>query len=160
MNLQERSDKRSLALHRAIVKRLRKNPELWDKPLQNIERWTEPDGCMSTAYAVWKDILLTWKREDIIKLLLSGSQRATQLRSSSPFVGIISQDEQNRIFEKYNKIYRRGLVMEDIDIEAIKRDLETLREAIRDYLKHPSLDGAPVRQEQRKKLAELVKVSL
>jgi len=109
MNLQERSDKRSLALHRAIVKRLRKNPELWDKPLQNIERWTEPDGCMSTAYAVWKDILLTWKREDIIKLLLSRSQRATQLRSSSPFVGIISQDEQNRIFEKYNKIYRRGL---------------------------------------------------
>lgn len=47
MNMQERSDKRSLALHRAIVKRLRENPELWDRPLQNIERWTENDGGLS-----------------------------------------------------------------------------------------------------------------
>lgn len=39
MNLQERSDKRSLALHRAVVKRLHENPELWEKSLQNIRRW-------------------------------------------------------------------------------------------------------------------------
>lgn len=44
MNLQERSDKRSVALHRAVEKRLRENPELWDKPLQNIKRWAESDG--------------------------------------------------------------------------------------------------------------------
>ena len=157
MNMQERSDSRSLALHRATVKRLKENPELWDVPLRNIDQWTQPDGSLPMAYVVWKEILQTWTHEAIVKLLLSRSQRATQLRSSSPFVGIISQEERNRIFEKYNKIYRRGTVMEDKNIHALKQELETLKAAVRDYLKHPSLDGAPVRQEQRKKLAELVK---
>jgi hypothetical protein len=53
------------------------------------------------AYMVWNEILETWTHEAIIKFLLSRSQKATHLRSSSPFVGIISQEERNRIFEKY-----------------------------------------------------------
>lgn len=109
MNLQERSDKRSLALHRAIVKRLRETPELWAIPLQNIERWTDKDGGIPMSFKIWKDMLETTPQEDIIKLLLSRSQRATQLRSSSPFTGIISKEQRNRIFDKYNKIYMRGL---------------------------------------------------
>jgi hypothetical protein len=107
MNLQERSDRRSLALHRAIVKKLQEEPELWSKPLQNIERWTENDGSLPVPYRVWKKILESTPQEDIIKLLLSKSHRSTLLRSSSPFVGIISQDERNRIFDKYNRMYRR-----------------------------------------------------
>lgn len=103
MNMQERSDKRSLALHRAIVRRLCKCPDLWEKPLKNIERWAEQNGGMQMSMKIWKDILETTPREDIIKLLLSRSQRATQLRSSSPFTGIISQEERNRIFERYRK---------------------------------------------------------
>lgn len=107
MNMQERSDKRSLALHRAVVRKLCQYPDLWEKPLQNIERWTEPDGSLSMASLIWKNILETWEHEAIIKLLLSRSQRATFLRSSSPFTGIISQEERNRIFERYRKIYER-----------------------------------------------------
>jgi len=78
MNFQERSDRRSLALHRAVVKRLREDPRLWAIPLQNIERWTK-GGEMGVPCRVWKNILETMPREDIIKLLLSRSQRATQL---------------------------------------------------------------------------------
>lgn len=107
MNMQERSDRRSLALHRAIVRKLDKCPHLWDKPLQSIERWTDKDGSLPMAYVVWKEILQTWTHEAIIKLLLSRSQRATQLRSSSPFVGIIDQDTRNMIFERYRKIYEK-----------------------------------------------------
>lgn len=57
--------KRSLALHRAAVKRLKENPELWDVPLRNIDRWIEPDGSLSMAYVVWKEILQTWTHEAI-----------------------------------------------------------------------------------------------
>lgn len=104
MNMQERSDRRSLALHRAIVQKLRKCPELWDIPLQNIERWaSNDDGTLSAAQTVWKNIIETWTHEAIIKLLVSRSERAIHLRSSSPFVGIISQEERNRIFERYRK---------------------------------------------------------
>ncbi|MBK5275552.1 MAG: hypothetical protein JJE30_10935 [Desulfuromonadales bacterium] len=105
MNLQERSDKRSLALHRAIVRKLCSCPDLWEKPLQNIERWTEKDGSLPVPFMVWKEILQTWEHEAIIKLLLSRSQRATHLRSSSPFCGIISQAERNKIFARYVRQY-------------------------------------------------------
>lgn len=101
MNLQERSDKRSLALHRVVVRRLRENPELWAIPLQNIKRWADTNGSMSVPQRVWKHILEATPHDDIIKLLLSRSQRAIHLRSSSPFLGIISPEERNRIFERY-----------------------------------------------------------
>ena len=42
-------------------------------------------------------------------------------------------------------------------IESVEQELERLKTAVREYLKRPSLDGAPIRQEQRRKLAELVK---
>ncbi len=103
MNMQERSDKRSLALHRAVVRKLCNCPDLWDKPLENIERWAEQSGSFSVASMIWKNILETWTHEAIIKLLLSRSQRATFLRSSSPFTGIIDQESRNKIFERYRK---------------------------------------------------------
>ena len=101
MNMQERSEKRSLALHRAVVRKLCKHPDLWEKPLKNIKQWTENDGSLPVPFMVWKEILETWTHEAIIKLLVSRSQRATHLRSSSPFTGIISQEERKRIFARY-----------------------------------------------------------
>ncbi len=102
MNLQLRSDKRSLSLHREVVKQLRKNPSLWDIPLRNIERWTDQDGYLPTPYQVWKDILTTMSQEKIVTILLSRSQRSTHLRSSSPFTGIISDESRKKIFSKYS----------------------------------------------------------
>lgn len=101
MNLQERSDKRSLELHREVVKRLQKDPTLWGIPLSNIERWTGDKGELPSYYHAWKTILTTWPKEKILKLLVSRSQRATHLRSSSPFTGILDQETRNRIFEKW-----------------------------------------------------------
>lgn len=101
--MQQRSDRRSLALHRAIVRCLTENPTLWSVPLANIERWAANQGHMAAPYFIWKEILTSMSHEEIVKLLLSRSQRATQLRSSSPFTGIISQGERDRIFQKYQK---------------------------------------------------------
>lgn len=97
MDLQNRSDKRSLALHRVVVKRLQENPELWAVPLQNIERWTESDGSLDRPYQVWKHILTIMPREKIVSLLLSKSQRSTHLRSSTPFVGILDKSTREKI---------------------------------------------------------------
>ncbi len=46
----ERQIKRSLALHRAVIRWLREDPCLWDKPLANIERWTKDRGSMPAPY--------------------------------------------------------------------------------------------------------------
>ncbi len=101
MNLQERSDRRSLSLHREIVKKLQSDESLWDVPLRNIERWTETCGGLPTPYRVWRDILTTEPHENIIKILLSKSQRSQQLRSSTPFTGIIDQETRKKVFDRY-----------------------------------------------------------
>ena len=98
-----RSENRSLELHREIVKRLQVEPELWNIPLQNIDRWQKQDGGLKQSHLVWKTILTTLPHEEIIKLLLSKSQRSTQLRSCTPFVGIIDPETRNKIFEKYKQ---------------------------------------------------------
>jgi hypothetical protein len=96
-----RSDRRSLALHLAVARKLKENPSLWYVPLANIARWAEDRDSIPTPYRVWKELLETLSHEDIIKLLLSRSQRATHLRSSSPFTGILDQGERNQIFERF-----------------------------------------------------------
>lgn len=102
MNLQTRSDRRSLSIHREVVKQLRKDPSLWDIPLRNIERWSQSSGYNSTPYMVWKDILTSKQHDEIITIMLSKSQRSTHLRSSSPFTGIISQETREKIFKRYS----------------------------------------------------------
>ena len=42
------------------------------------------------------------------------------------------------------------------ELEQIKTELKELKQAVREYLKRPSTDGNPDRQELRRKLAELV----
>jgi hypothetical protein len=102
MNMQERSDRRSLAIHQEVVNRLKKNPTLWKVPLRNLERWEQLNGNLSAAQQVWRRILTTESREAIVAILLSGSEESKFLRSSSPFVGIIDQETRERIFRKFS----------------------------------------------------------
>jgi hypothetical protein len=101
MNLQSRSDRRSLSIHRQVVKQLRDNPSLWGVPLRNLDRWEQNNGNLSVPQQIWKRILTTEPHEKIIGRLLSKSQESTHLRSSSPFVGIIDQKTREKIFRRY-----------------------------------------------------------
>ena len=101
MNLQNRSDRRSLSIHRQVVKRLRDDPSLWEVPLRNLDRWEQNNGGLSVPQQIWKQILTTESQETIVKRLLSRSKESTHLRSSSPFVGIIDQKTREKIFKKY-----------------------------------------------------------
>jgi len=112
MNWQIRADKRSRALHRAIAKKLRTNPDLWDIPKKNLARWKHTEGGLPPALMEWEHILNTKTKEQILAILESDSEESTRLRSSSPFVGILSQKERNKIFE----FYRFGGKKESVDL--------------------------------------------
>ena len=101
MNWQIRADKRSRALHREIAKKLRKNPDLWDIPKKNLARWKRMKGGLPTALMEWELILNANTKEQILAILEGDSEESNRLRSSSPFVGILSQSERNKIFEFY-----------------------------------------------------------
>ncbi|MDZ7336824.1 MAG: hypothetical protein ONB32_16865 [candidate division KSB1 bacterium] len=101
MNMQKRADLRSLALHKAIVKKLRSNPSLWAIPRSNLARWKKMRGGLPNALVEWEEILNCYPKDKILSLLESDSEEAIRLRSSSPFTGILTEAERKRIFERY-----------------------------------------------------------
>ena len=100
MNRQLRSDRRSLMIHLEVAQKLLKHPEMWEIPERNLKKWLE-NGCCNKAYTEWKKIFESNSRESILKLISEHSELSTRLRSSSPFVGILSLEERNKYF--YNK---------------------------------------------------------
>jgi hypothetical protein len=102
MNLQKRSEIRSIALHRAIANKLRNNPKLWNIPLKNIEKWKKLQGRPIPAFLEWENILQNNEKEQILVILESDSEESVKLRSSSPFTGILTERERKQIFESYS----------------------------------------------------------
>ncbi|HLH53451.1 MAG TPA: hypothetical protein VKY92_07535, partial [Verrucomicrobiae bacterium] len=52
----------------------------------------------------WQEILTTWSFEKILDLLTSSEQEPTRLRQSSPFCGILTQQERMEIFREYESL--------------------------------------------------------
>ena len=106
MNLQTRSDLRSLALHREVAKKLRENKSLWSIPQHNIDRWKK-SGAFNRDLAIWEEILENQEKEKILEFLEEESHEATRMRSSSPFVGILETSTIKKIFEKFSNTSTR-----------------------------------------------------
>jgi hypothetical protein len=102
MNMQRRSDERSIALHKEIAKKLRNNPDLWDIPIKNLIKWKKINGRLTPALVEWEHILNTNTKEEILSILESDSEESTRLRSSSPFTGILNEKERDTIFQIYS----------------------------------------------------------
>ena len=98
------NDARSLALHCKIAYNIDRDPALLEKARENLARWREkyePD-LVPLAFDEWERILaLPWRQ--IAALLVGITEDANRLRSSSPFVGILTQEERARIFEAFNR---------------------------------------------------------
>jgi hypothetical protein len=99
--MQIRADERSITLHRAVARKLRSNPKLWNIPRHNLIKWKKMRGYLPPALIEWERILNSYPEDQILSLLESNSEDAARLRSSSPFTGILADDERQKIFEHY-----------------------------------------------------------
>jgi len=97
----DRLDERSLALHRLVAEKVRAASDLLDKARENLRRWEALDGYVSPALAEWTRILAA-PANQIVALLVERSERGTRLRQSSPFAGILTQQERRAIYESYS----------------------------------------------------------
>ncbi len=95
-----RLDERSLALHRLVAQKALAGPALLDKARGNLRRWREANGSPSLALAEWEQILSS-PVEQVLAFLVERSERATRLRQSSPFCGILTEAERCAIYESY-----------------------------------------------------------
>jgi len=109
MNMQHRADERSGSLHRAIAKKLKIYSELWDIPKHNLTKWKKIRGTKSAAINEWENIFNIKSKEEILSILEGDNEESVRLRSSSPFTGILNENERREIFEFYNiKRYKNG----------------------------------------------------
>lgn len=97
-----RLDERSLALHRLVAQKVQANPVLLDKARGGIRRWQAANESPSLALAEWEQILSA-PVDQVAAFLVERSERATRLRQSSPFAGILTEAERRAIFDAHDR---------------------------------------------------------
>lgn len=94
------SDRFSLSLHRRIAKKLHVDPaRVLSVANENLDKWLSTKsfatGAERGALLEWKTILERSSPGDIESIITAESDEGQRLRSSSPFVGILNEEEQN-----------------------------------------------------------------
>jgi hypothetical protein len=90
-------EQRSLLMHRLVADRLRQSPsDVMRFGLDNLQRWRQ-GGLDCDDFVVW-DRLLHSEPERLLETLESDNEDACRLRQSSPFAGLLSEEERERIF--------------------------------------------------------------
>ena len=94
-------DARSLAMHCRIVQKVSRDPRLLEKAKANLSRRsTKIDGPKPRYLMEWQEILeKPWLT--IAEIMTSMSEDATQLRSSSPFAGVLNEKEREQIYAAF-----------------------------------------------------------
>jgi len=93
-------DRRSLALHRVVADKLRRQPELVNVARENLRRWADDDA-LPPSLDEWRKILETCSHSELLELLTDPGENATRLRQSSPFGGILSEPERLAIVRQH-----------------------------------------------------------
>ena len=95
-------DKRSLEMAKIVVERIDANPELINVAYENFERWrTDPGGKLRPCRQEWKELLDERPWSEVRAILLDESDEGQRLRSSHPFVGIVTEAERHRIIKAF-----------------------------------------------------------
>lgn len=94
----------ALLYHRAVAERLREQPDkVVDHARQNLQRWMAEDGRGGggerPTLEEWQDILDSSPVARLIKIITGESDEGQRLRSSSPFVGVLTPEERLEILE-------------------------------------------------------------
>jgi len=93
------AEERSLALHREVARKLRERPELLDAARERVRSWLE-SGCASRHWAEAWNEALEGSLDDVIALITDASQRARDLRQTSPFAGVLDPRERWEILRR------------------------------------------------------------
>jgi hypothetical protein len=92
-------DRRSLALHEAVAAKLEAQPQLLDVARTNLRHWLSANT--SAALREWWQLLEVTPLPALLALLRSPGEEPTRLRQSSPFAGLLTQEERQAILNAY-----------------------------------------------------------
>jgi len=91
---------RSIGLHRLVVEHLRSEPELLDRARDRVTGWVEDGYPVPPSVANrWRE-LLGRPLPEILAALVEDSEVARDMRQSSPFAGVLTQDERAAVIRR------------------------------------------------------------
>jgi hypothetical protein len=94
-------DERSLAFDRIVAEKLARDLGVVDHARANLERWLLTcSPRVRPALLEWQE-LLNGPAEILRETLLSTDERATRLRQSSPFAGVLTNSERTKILRDF-----------------------------------------------------------
>lgn len=92
---------RSLAMHAVIARKIERDPALLEIARSNLKRWSAQRNSTAVAWLdEWRE-LLNQPWHAVAALITEPSENAARLRQSSPFAGILSNQERWRIYEAF-----------------------------------------------------------
>ena len=91
-----------LAMHRAIVRKIRKQPRLYKRANRTIARWEKRHGSSIVQWREWKEILRSKDMNTVLRLLIRDDDEGQRLRSTAPFCGILSESEMEAVQARYD----------------------------------------------------------
>ena len=86
--------------HRLIAERIRRDPSLLRIPRENIARWLALDVYdegEKRSVLEWMPLLDETRLDELIAPMTDPGEEGQRMRQSSPFVGIMAQDERCEI---------------------------------------------------------------
>ena len=96
----DESKMRSLKVAEYVSDLIKKNPSLINRALHYL-KWllSEDQGMANRDIAEWRQLLETYSKDQVRKLLVSDSSRSERLRRSMPFLAVLDQEERNQLFK-------------------------------------------------------------
>jgi hypothetical protein len=95
-------DERSLAFGRLIAKRVAERPELIAQARATAARWLQTASARSAPTIREWLVTLDGPVEGVMALLTGCDERATRLRQSNPFAGVLSPQERNAVIQQFH----------------------------------------------------------
>jgi hypothetical protein len=98
----------SLSLHRAVAEKMITNEaEVLRIARQNLDRWLNGDNFIDhgrRALLEWRDLLDGSTTEEIRQIISADTDEGQRLRSSSPFAGVLTNEERQAIWRKCSEV--------------------------------------------------------
>lgn len=92
-----------LVLHRAMARKIRRQPELFNRARRNIARWEKRKRGCPQPLREWKQILRENDMGKVLRIMTRADEEGNRLRQASPFCGILTEQEREAIWARYDQ---------------------------------------------------------
>lgn len=87
-------DRKSLELHRLAVQKIKADPALFCRVQETLTRFMAKAGAMPSRYLMEWQAILDQGMDAALPVAVEDSERAQVLRSTSPFAGVLDEEER------------------------------------------------------------------